>query len=169
MLKADLNNLQRLSSLFYLVFRIFIKQLQICKYTSNIVYSCQKMYVTLFESGPNWQNSLSCGVKCHIDIYSCKQSSRLVISCLQKVQSKLKRYEAVYLVYFLSRILVVIFSSLKQGIYLLGSREVKFQIATFQKKIMIPKTLFLRYESLFLPLENFKLFNKREERSYQAG
>ena len=37
--KAALKKIQQLSSLFYLMFWILVKQLKICKYTSKIVYS----------------------------------------------------------------------------------------------------------------------------------
>ena len=56
--------------------------------------------------------------------------------------SKLRRYATLYLVYFLSRILVAEFSSLSEETYLHGSSDVKFCIATFQKKNMIGKTSF---------------------------
>ena len=44
----------------------------------------------------------------------------------------------------MSRILVVAFSSLNMEIYLHDSSDVKFYIATFQKKNMIRKTSFLK-------------------------
>ena len=64
---------------------------------------------------------------------------------------------------FLSRILVVVFSSLSKEMYLHGSIEVEFYIATFQREKMIHKTSFLNHESLWHPLKIFKLLNKREE------
>ena len=70
----------------------------------------------------------------------------------------------------MSRILIAVFSSLRQGIYLHASNDVKFYIATFQKKNMIHKTFFFwRHESPCLPLKIFKLLNKREERTNNAG
>ena len=70
---------------------------------------------------------------------------------------------------FLSRILVVVFSSLTKGIYLHGSSDVKFYIATFQKENMIRKTSFFSHKSPCLPLKILKLLNKREERSNNVG
>ena len=70
---------------------------------------------------------------------------------------------------FLSRILVVVFSSLSKEIYLHGSSDVKFYIATFQKKNMICKISFFSHKSPCLPLKIFKLLNKREERSNNVG
>ena len=48
---------------------------------------------------------------------------------------------------FLSGVLVVVFSSSSMEMYLHGLSDVKFYIATFQKKNMIPKTSFLNHES----------------------
>ena len=42
--------------------------------------------------------------------------------------------------------------------------DVKFYIATFQKKNMIRKTPFFSHESPCSPLKIFKLLNQREER-----
>ena len=66
---------------------------------------------------------------------------------------------------FLSCILVVVFSSLSRELYLHGSGDFKFYIATFQKKNMIHKTSFFTHKFPCLPLKIFKLSNKREERS----
>ena len=66
---------------------------------------------------------------------------------------------------FLSRILVAVFSSLRQDIFLHGSSDVEIQITTFEKKNMIHKTSLLRHESRCLPLKIFQLLNKREEQS----
>ena len=66
---------------------------------------------------------------------------------------------------FLSRILVVVFSSLSREICLHGSGDFKFYIATFQKKNMIHKTSFFTHKFPCLPLKIFKLSNEREERS----
>ena len=79
MLKADLNNFQRLSSLFYLMFRILIKQLQICKYTSKNVYSREKMYTTLYLKLTK-RSSRWCKMSYRHLKLSRKKSSRLVIS-----------------------------------------------------------------------------------------
>ena len=50
------------------------------------------------------------------------------------------------------------------------SSDVKFYIATFQKKKnMIGKTSFFSHKSPCLPLKIFKLMNKREERSNNVG
>ena len=54
-------------------------------------------------------------------------------------------------------------------IYLHDSSDVKFYIATFQKKNMIRKTSFFSHKSPCLPLKIFKLLNKREERSNNVG
>ena len=70
---------------------------------------------------------------------------------------------------FLSPILVVVFFSLSKEIYFHGSSDVKFYIATFQKKNMLGKTSFFSYKSPCLPLKVFKLLNKREERSNNVG
>ena len=66
---------------------------------------------------------------------------------------------------FLSRILAILFSNLSKEIYLHGSSDVKFYIATFRKKSIIRKTSFLNHESPCLTLKIFKLLNEREERS----
>ena len=70
---------------------------------------------------------------------------------------------------FLSPILVVVLLSSSKEIYLHGSTDVQFYIVTFQKKNMIRKTSFLSYKSPCLPLNIFKLLNKREERSNNVG
>ena len=70
---------------------------------------------------------------------------------------------------FLSPILVVVLLSLSEEIYLHGSSDVKFYIATFQKKNMICKISFFSHKSPCLPLKIFKLLNKREERSNNVG
>ena len=70
---------------------------------------------------------------------------------------------------FLSPILVVVLLSLSEEIYLHGSSDVKFYIATFQKKNMICKISFFSHKSPCLPLKIFKLLNKREERSNSVG
>ena len=70
---------------------------------------------------------------------------------------------------FLSPILVVVLLSLSKEIYLRGWSDVKFYIATFQKKNMIRKTSFFSHKSPCLPLKIFKLLNKREERSNNVG
>ena len=64
---------------------------------------------------------------------------------------------------FLSPILVVVLLGLSKEIYLHGSSDVKFYIATFQKENMIGKTSFFNHKSPCLPLKTFKLLNKREE------
>ena len=46
-----------------------------------------------------------------------------------------------YFSLLLSRILVALFSSLSKKIYLHGSRDVKFYIATYQKKSMIRQNI----------------------------
>ena len=66
---------------------------------------------------------------------------------------------------FLSPILVVVLLSLSKEIYLHGLSDVKFYIATFQKKNMIGKTSFFSHKSPCIPLKVFKLLNKREEQS----
>ena len=63
---------------------------------------------------------------------------------------------------FLSPILVVVLLSLSKEIYLHGLSDVKFYIATFQKKNMIGKTSFFSHKSPCFPLKIFKLLNKRE-------
>ena len=70
---------------------------------------------------------------------------------------------------YLSRILVVVFSSLSNEIYLHGLSDVKFYVATFQKKNMICKMSVFTHKSPCLPLKIFKLLNKREERSNNVG
>ena len=70
---------------------------------------------------------------------------------------------------FLSPILVVVLLSLSKEIYLRGWSDVKFYIATFQKKNMIRKTSFFSHKFPCLPLKIFKLLNKREERSNNVG
>ena len=70
---------------------------------------------------------------------------------------------------FLSPILVVVLLSSSKEIYLHGSTDVQFYIVTFQKKNMIRKTSFFSYKSPCLPLNIFKLLNKREERSNNVG
>ena len=70
---------------------------------------------------------------------------------------------------FLSPILVVVLLSLSKEIYLRGWSDVKFYIATFQKKNMIRKTSFFSHKSPCLPLKIFKLLNRREERSNNVG
>ena len=70
---------------------------------------------------------------------------------------------------FLSRILVVAFSSLSREIYLHVSSDVKFYIATFQKKNMFRKTSFYSHKSSCLALKIFKLLNKSEEWSNNVG
>ena len=69
----------------------------------------------------------------------------------------------------LIRILVVVLSSPSKKIYLHASSDVKFCIATFQKKTMIRKTSFFSHKSPCLPLKIFKLLNKREKRSNNVG
>ena len=66
---------------------------------------------------------------------------------------------------FLSLILVAVLLSLSKEIYLHGLSDVKFYIATFQKKNMIGKTSFFSHKSPCLPIKIFKLLNKREVRS----
>ena len=51
------------------------------------------------SSCANAQNALLGSAKCHIDILKCIWSSRLEISRLKNVYSKLKRYATVYLIY----------------------------------------------------------------------
>ena len=46
--KAALKKIQQLSSLFYLMFWILVKQLKICKHTSKIFYSHKKVYTTMY-------------------------------------------------------------------------------------------------------------------------
>ena len=70
---------------------------------------------------------------------------------------------------FVSPILVAVISSLREDIYLHGSSDDKFYIATFQKKNMIHKKLFLRHGYPCLPLKIFELLNKREKRSNNLG
>ena len=70
---------------------------------------------------------------------------------------------------FLSPILVVLLLSLSKEIYLHGLSDVKFYTATFQKKNMIGKTSFFSHKSSCLPLKIFKVLNKREVRSNNAG
>ena len=62
---------------------------------------------------------------------------------------------------FLSPILVVVLLSLSKEIYLHGLSVVKY----FSKENMIGKTSFLSYKLPCLPLQIFKLLNKREQRS----
>ena len=64
---------------------------------------------------------------------------------------------------FLTHIVVVVSSSLSEEIYLHGSIDVNFYVATFQKKNMIRKTSFFNQESPCYTLKIFKLLNKREE------
>ena len=66
---------------------------------------------------------------------------------------------------FLSPILVVVLLRFGKEIYLPGTSDVKFYIATFQKKNVIDKTSFFSHKSPCLPLKMFKLLNKTEERS----
>ena len=66
---------------------------------------------------------------------------------------------------FLSRILVTVFSSFSRKLYLHCSSDVKFYIATFQKKSMIGKTSFFSHKYPCLPLKE----NKREKRSNNVG
>ena len=66
---------------------------------------------------------------------------------------------------FLSPILVVALLRFGKETYLPGSSDVKFHIATFQKKNIIYKTSFFSHKSPCLPLKMFKLLNKRKERS----
>ena len=70
---------------------------------------------------------------------------------------------------FLSPILVVVLLSLSEEIYLHGSTDVKFYIATFQKKNLIGKKSFFSHKSPCLPLKIFQLLNKREEQSNNVG
>ena len=65
----------------------------------------------------------------------------------------------------MSCILVVVFSSLSMEIYLHGSSDVKFYIATFQKKNMTRKTLFLNQNPPCHPLQvsNYWLKDKNDE------
>ena len=70
---------------------------------------------------------------------------------------------------FLSTILVVVLLGLSKVIYLHGSSDVKFYIATFQKENMIGKTSFFNGKSPCLPLKIFRLLNKREEWSNNIG
>ena len=70
---------------------------------------------------------------------------------------------------FLSRVLLIVFSSSSMEIYLHRSSDVKFYIATFQKKNMIRKKAFLNHKSPCHPLKIFKLLNKREERWNNVG
>ena len=62
---------------------------------------------------------------------------------------------------YLGRILVVELSSSNKEIYLRVSSDVKFYIATFEKKKTICKTSFLNQESPCHIQEIFKLLNKR--------
>ena len=112
----------------------FIKKLQICKQTSKIVYSCKNihatMYIKLAKSAEC--SSRHCKIlyrerKLHIVIQISKQSSE---KCAQQAEMVCNCIFSL----FLSRILVVLFSSLRKEIYLHGSCHVKFYIATFQKK-----------------------------------
>ena len=70
---------------------------------------------------------------------------------------------------FLSRILVFLFSSSSNEIYLHCLSYVKFYTGIFRKKNMIRKTSFLNHKSLCHPLKIFKLFNKREEQWNNVG
>ena len=54
-------------------------------------------------------------------------------------------------------------------IYLHGLSNVKFYIATFQKKNMIRKMSILNHETPCHPLKIFELLNKREKRWNNVG
>ena len=169
MLKADINHFQRLNPLFYLMFRISIKELQICKYTSKIFYSRQKMYTTLYLKLPKRAECSSrwCKMSCKYFALQIviKISNQPPEKCVQQPQMVCNSIVSL----FLSPILVVVLLSSSKEIYLHGSTDVQFYIVTFQKKNMIRKTSFFSYKSPCLPLNIFKLLNKREERSNNVG
>ena len=148
MLKATLKNFQWPSSLFHLMFSVSIKQLQICKWTSKFVYSRKKIYTTMYlklakraECSSGWCKMLYRDLKLYIIIEISKQSSE---KCVQQAQALCNSIFSL----FLSRTLVVVFSSLSKEMYFHGQSDVKFYIATFQKKNMTCKTSFLNHESL---------------------
>ena len=142
-------------------------KLQICKYTSKIVYSRKKIYTTLYlkltrhaEYSSRWCKMSYRHLKLKIVIAISNQSSDKRVEQAQKICSS--KFSL-----FLSRILEVVFSSLRyiyKDIFLHVLSDVKFQIATFQKKSMICKRSLLRYDFPCLPLKIFKLLNKSEER-----
>ena len=80
------------------------------------------------ECSPSWCKMLYRQIKLYIVIQISKQLSE---KCVQ--QAKIVCSSIFSL--FLSRILAALFSSLSKEIYLHGSCDVKFYIATFQNKI----------------------------------
>ena len=116
------------AALFYL---ISLKQLQICKQTSKIAYSRQKMYTTMYlklakctQCSSRLCKMLQRQIKLYIFIQISKQLSE---KCIQQAETVCNSIFSL----FLSRILVALFSSLSNEIYLHGSCDVKFYIATF--------------------------------------
>ena len=122
------------------------------------------MYTTMYlkltkraECSSRWSKMLYRHRKLHIVI-------RLLKSRLKNVLQAKRVCKCIFSL-FLSRILVVLFSSLSKEVYLHGSCDVKFYIATYQKKQnMIRKTSFLNQEFLCRTVNIFKALNKREER-----
>ena len=156
MLKAALKDFQRPSSLFYL---ISLKQLQICKYTSKIGCSRQKMYTATYvklakrtECFSRWCKMLYRHIKLYLVIEISKQSSEKYVQPAKTICNSIFSL-------FISDILVVLFSSLSKEIYVQGSCDVNFYIAFFQKN-MICKTSFLNQECPFRTLKILKLLNK---------
>ena len=131
MLKVGLNNFQRPSSSFYL---ISVKKLDIFKQASKIVYSRQKMYTTMHlklakcaECSFRWWKMLYSHIKLYIVIEISKQSSE---KCVEQAETVCNSIFSL----FLNCILVVLFSSLGQEIYLHSLCDVKFYIAAYQGK-----------------------------------
>ena len=136
MLKAALKKFQRFSSLFYFMFRIVIKQLQIFKYTSKIIYSCQTIHTTIYIK---LAKRMECSSRCckmshrHLKLYIVIEiSNQLSEKCVQQAQTVCNSIFSLSL----SRILLVVLSSLS----------------------MVTMTWFMS------SLGNFKLLNQREER-----
>ena len=139
-------------------------KLQICKYTSKIVYSRKKIYTTLYlkltkhaEYSSRWCKMSYRHLKLKIVIAISNQSSDKRVEQAQKICSS--KFSL-----FLSRILEVVFSSLSKEIYFHGSSDIRFYTGTFQRKNMIRKTSFMNHKSTCLPLKIFKLVKKIEER-----
>ena len=116
------------------------------------------------ECSSRWSKMLYRHIKLHIVI-------RLLKSRLKNVLQAKRVCKCIFS-QFLSRILLVLFSSWSKEVYLHGSCDLEFYIATYQQqqqKKMIRKTSFLNQEFLCRTVKIFKALNKREERWSNVG
>ena len=160
MFKAGLKKFQSPSSLFYLIALSFTKKLQICKQTSKIVYSHQRMYAAIYLK---MIERAECSSRLCKMLHRRLQLNIVIRISIQPSEKYIQQAQTICLTIFslfLKCVLVVVLSSSSMKmIYIHGLINVRFYIATCQKKNIIKESVIFVPQ---IPMSSSKSFQTIE-------